>query len=109
MALSTLNPPLPALEDLVTISKPASLPPSTPPKPKIKRLTRDQRHDILLMRDLGFTYEKIAEQLSQRYQTKITTRSVQYTCNTQKATLKKAPGWAPTLSKDEIEDLKTFI
>jgi hypothetical protein len=90
MALSTLNPPLPALEDLVAILKPASPPPSTPPKPKIKRLTRDQRRDILLMRDLGFTYEKIAEQLAQRYQTKVTLRSIQYTCNTQKATPKKA-------------------
>jgi hypothetical protein len=61
------------------------------------------------MRDLGLTYEKIAEQLSQRYQTQITLRSIQYTCNTQKGTPKKAPGRAPILSKDEIEDLEVFI
>jgi hypothetical protein len=46
MALSTLNSPLLALEDLVVIPKPAS-PPSTPPKPKIKCLTRDQRRDAV--------------------------------------------------------------
>jgi hypothetical protein len=109
MALSTLNPPLPALEDLVMIPRPSSPPPLTPPKPKIRRLTRDQRRDILLIRDLGLTYEKIAEQLSQRYQTQITLRSVQYTCNTQKGTPKKAPGRAPTLSKDEIKNLKAFV
>jgi hypothetical protein len=41
MALSTLNPPLPALEDLITLT------PHHPPKKKIgPQLTRDIRRDI---------------------------------------------------------------
>ena len=61
MTLSTLNPPLPALEDLITLT----------PRPARKicpRLTRDIRRDILLLRELNdyedepeYTYERIAE------------------------------------------------
>jgi hypothetical protein len=46
MALSTLYPPLPALEDLVAIPRPSSPSPLTPPKPKIRRLTWDQRRGV---------------------------------------------------------------
>jgi len=89
-----MNAPLPALEDLLAIPNARSelefVPPITPPKKTIgKRLTRDQRRDILLLHDLGseeYPYCKIACILSQCYGTKITVRAVQYTCNTQKAT-----------------------
>ncbi|RMZ77495.1 hypothetical protein DV738_g4440, partial [Chaetothyriales sp. CBS 135597] len=43
-------------------------------KPVLRRLNRDQRRDILLMRSLGYTYEKIAAHLN------VTCRAVQYTC-----------------------------
>jgi hypothetical protein len=69
MALSTLNPPLPTLEDLLTLT-----PPRPPPKKVGPRLTRDIRRDILLLRDLNdynnyeneveYTYKRIAELLS---------------------------------------------
>ena len=97
MALSTMNTQSPALEDLLAVqSAPLErvfVPPTTPPKKSVgKRLTRDQRRDILLLRDLGseeYPYGKIASVLSQRYGTKITVRAVQYTCNAQKGTPKK--------------------
>jgi hypothetical protein len=45
MSLSTLNPPLPALEDLITLTPQ----PATPTKKGIGlRLSRDIRRDILL-------------------------------------------------------------
>jgi len=66
MALSTLNPPLPALEDLITLT------PRRTPKKKIgPRLTRDIRRNILLLRELNayedepeYTCKRIAEILS---------------------------------------------
>jgi hypothetical protein len=94
MALSTLNAPLPALEDLTALNpRPPSppRPPSTPKTPKKKvgsRLTRDIRRDILLLRELNdndndndndevkFTYERIATLLSHRHKKKITLRAV---------------------------------
>jgi hypothetical protein len=69
MALSTLNPPLLALEDLIILTP-------RPTKKKIgPRLTRDIRRDILLLRELNdydedeaeYTYERIAELLLKRY------------------------------------------
>jgi hypothetical protein len=82
MALSTLNPPLPALEDLITLTP-------RPAKKKIgPRLTRDIRRDILLLRELNdyedepeYTYERIAELLSKRHGRTITQRAIQYTSN----------------------------
>jgi hypothetical protein len=46
MALSTLNPSLPALEDLITLTLPRP-----PPKRIGPRFTRDIRRDILLLRE----------------------------------------------------------
>ncbi|RMD45024.1 hypothetical protein DV735_g37, partial [Chaetothyriales sp. CBS 134920] len=57
------------------IMEPLPLMESPPPeKPALRRLNRDQRRDILLMRSLGYTYEKIAAHLN------VTCRAVQYTC-----------------------------
>jgi hypothetical protein len=74
MALSTLNPPLPALEDLIIFT-----PPRPPPKKIGPRLTHDIRRNILLLRDLNdyedkveYTYERIAELLSKRHGRPIT-------------------------------------
>jgi hypothetical protein len=74
MALFTLNPPLSALEDLITLTSRRSTPKKIGP-----RLTRDIRRDILLLRELNnyeneaeYTYERIAQLLSKRYKRTIT-------------------------------------
>jgi hypothetical protein len=80
MALSTLNAPLPALEDFIALNpRPPSPPPRPPSTPK-----SDIRRDILLLRELNdydndeveFTYERIATLLSYRYKRKVTLRAV---------------------------------
>jgi hypothetical protein len=74
MALSTLNPSLPALEDLITLT-----PRPLPPKKIGPRLTRDIRRDILLLRELNdyedeieYTYERIGELLLKQHERTIT-------------------------------------
>jgi hypothetical protein len=61
MALSTPNPPLPALEDLITLTSRRFTSKKIGP-----RFTRDIRRDILLLRELNnyeneakYTYERI--------------------------------------------------
>ena len=76
-------------------------PPSTPVR---KRLTRDQRRDILLMRSLGHSYPQISAHL------KVTERAVQYTCEKGTATPQhKNTGRPPKLSKEEVDNLLEFI
>ena len=78
--------------------------PSPPSTPVRKRLTRDQRRDILLMRSLGFTYAKISSHL------KVTERAVQYTCEKGEATPQHHnAGRAPKLSTSEVDTLVEFI
>ncbi|SLM35377.1 transposable element tc1 [Lasallia pustulata] len=78
--------------------------PSPPSTPIRKRLTRDQRRDILLMRSLGFTYTKISSHL------KVTERAVQYTCEKGAATPQHHnAGRAPKLSKEEVDTLIEFV
>ncbi|OJD23728.1 hypothetical protein ACJ73_04914 [Blastomyces percursus] len=67
-------------------------PPEPPATPK-KRLTRDQRRDILLLRGLDWTYQKISEHLE------ITYRGVQYTCENEIATPRKHAGRPSQLSE----------
>ena len=75
-----------------------------PSTPKRKRLTRDQRRDILLMRSLGKTYAEIAAFLN------VTQHAVQYTCNLQKASPSKTKRGPPSkLSQEQIDELETFI
>ena len=75
-----------------------------PHTPKRKRLTRDQRRDILLLRSLGKTYSEIATHLS------VTESAVQYTCNLQKATPKKDGRGRPSkLSKEKVDDLVAYV
>jgi hypothetical protein len=96
MALSTLNAPLPALEDLIALNPRPT--PKTPKKKIGSRLTRDIRRDILLLRELNdydnddgvkYTYERIATLLLYRYKRKVTQRAVQYIINTEKARRRK--------------------
>jgi transposase len=75
-----------------------------PHTPKRKRLTRDQRRDILLLRSLGKTYSEIATHLS------VSEGAVQYTCNIHKATPKKDGRGRPSkLSKEEVDDLVAYV
>jgi hypothetical protein len=98
MALSTLNPPLLALEGPITLTPRLPQPIlKTPTKKKLgPRLSRDIRRDILLLRELNdnddeieYAYERIATVLSRRHGRKVTLRGVQYTVNSHKATSKK--------------------
>ena len=78
--------------------------PSPPPTPRRKRLTRDQRRDILLMRRLGHTYEHISTFLN------VSQRAVQYTCEKQQATPQHAKaGRPPRLNKEEVDRVEEFV
>jgi hypothetical protein len=112
MALSTPNPPLPALEDLITLTPRRSTPKKIGP-----RLTRDIRRDILLLRELNdyedeaeYTYERIAQLLSKRHKRTITQRAIQYICNKQKGTPQKdGRGRKSTLTVEQIDEIEAYI
>jgi hypothetical protein len=119
MTLSTLNPPLPALEDLIVLTpRPPQSAPRTPTKKKLgPRLFRDIRRDILLLRDLNdddheikFTYKRIAALLPFRHGRKISLRAVQYTVNSHKAKPKKeGRGKKPTLTTAQIDEIEAYV
>lgn len=67
------------------------------------RLQRDDRIRVLALRDAGLTYQQIASQLQ------MTLRQVQYTCQSQQTTPKKARGQKPKLSEDDIDKIIEFI
>ena len=99
--LNSPNNVLPSLPSPPPLSLPPPPPPSTPPR---KRLTRDQRRDILLMRGLGHTYERIAAHL------KVSERAVQYTCKKGQATPQHLKaGRPPRLNKEETDRVEEFI
>ena len=75
-----------------------------PSTPRRKRLTRDQRVEILLMRRLKYKYSEIAKFLE------VSERSVEYTCTAQKATPQHhKAGRPPKLQKDEVDRLEEFV
>ncbi|EED12610.1 transposable element tc3 transposase, putative [Talaromyces stipitatus ATCC 10500] len=67
------------------------------------RLNRDERIRVLTLRDAGFTYLQISQQLQISY------RQVQYTCQSQQATPKKARGNPPKLSEAEVDHIIEWI
>lgn len=67
------------------------------------RLNRDNRIRVLALRDAGLTYQQIASQLQ------MTHRQVQYTCQSNQATPKKAHGQRPKLSEEDIDNIIEFI
>jgi hypothetical protein len=119
MALSTLNPPLPAVEDLTAPTpRPPQPTPKTPTKKKLgPRLSRDIRRDILLLRELNdnddeieCTYERIVTLLSYRYGRKVTLRAVQYTVNLHKATpQKERRGRKPILITSQVDEIEAYV
>uniref|UniRef100_A0A093UUS5 Transposable element Tc1 transposase n=1 Tax=Talaromyces marneffei PM1 TaxID=1077442 RepID=A0A093UUS5_TALMA len=72
-------------------------------KPYSTRLNRDDRIRILTLREAGFTYLQIASQLH------ITHDQVQYTCQSQQATPKKARGRTPKLSEEDVDRVIDWI
>jgi transposase len=79
--------------------------PPEPPQPKqySLRLDRDDRIRVLALRDAGFTYLQISQQLQISY------RQVQYTCQSQQATPKKPRGATPKLSEAEVDRIIEWI
>ncbi|RPA82744.1 hypothetical protein BJ508DRAFT_375505 [Ascobolus immersus RN42] len=75
---------------------------STTSQPR-KRLTRDQRRDIQLMRSLGYTQVDTAKAVG------VTTRAVQYTDQVGYATPKKRTGRPPKLGPAEVEELVAYV
>lgn len=73
------------------------------PRKRSSRLTRDDRLRILTLRDAGFTYEQIVQQLHFSH------HQVQYTCQSGQATPKKAPGNPPKLSEAQVDDIIKYI
>jgi hypothetical protein len=76
--------------------------PNTPPK-KSTQLEQDDRIRVLALRDASFTYQQIANQLH------ITYCQVQYTCESQKSTPRKAKGQPPKLSESDVDDIINWI
>jgi transposase len=78
---------------------------TTPPStPRRKRLDRDQRRDILLLRRRGDSYAEIAKFLD------VTERAVQYTYTTKYATPKhKKAGRPLKLTSDKVDKLIEYV
>ena len=83
--------------------EPLEPPESSQPRENSVRLDRDNRIRILALRDAGCTYLQISQQLQ------ITYRQVQYTCQSQQATPKKARGNPPKLSEADVDNVIEWI
>jgi len=70
---------------------------------KSSDLKCDQRIQILLLREVSWSYDQIVSQLQ------ITHHQVQYACETGHPTPKKHPGRPEVLTPDQIQDLIEFI
>ncbi|EEH22037.2 hypothetical protein PABG_04248 [Paracoccidioides brasiliensis Pb03] len=68
-----------------------------------RRLNREERKDILVMRRLGYTYRAIAEYLH------VSHRAVQYTCESNTCDPKKRPGRNSKLSTKQVDDIENFL
>ena len=88
---------------LVVLKMPSTPEPTSPKTTNSKRLERDDRLRILTLRDAGLTYQQIANQLQISY------RQVQYTCQSQQATPKKAKGAKAKLSELEVDEVIQWI
>lgn len=68
-----------------------------------RRLNREERKDILVLRRLGYTYQAIAEHLH------VSHRAVQYTCESNTCDPKKRPGRNSKLSTKQVDDIEAFL
>ena len=78
-------------------------PPSNPKRENSTCLNRDDRIRVLTLRGVGCSYQQISNQLG------ISHRQVQYTCQSQRATPRKAHGQPPKLSDDQVNDIIAWI
>ena len=75
-----------------------------PRTPRHKRLTRDQRRDIVLMRGLEYSYAAIAKHLG------VTERAVQYALTTERPTPQhRKAGRKPKLNELQVDALVDFV
>ncbi|OJD15902.1 hypothetical protein AJ78_03881 [Emergomyces pasteurianus Ep9510] len=68
-----------------------------------RRLNREERKDILILRRMGYTYQAIAEHLH------VSHRAVQYTCESNTCDPKKRPGRNSKLSTKQVDDIEAFL
>ncbi|KAJ4520021.1 hypothetical protein HRR78_002271 [Exophiala dermatitidis] len=99
---STTTQPVPPTQPMQPAQSPETE--TTPSTPRRKRLTRDQRRDILLMRSLGYTYEQISKHLH------VTMAAVHYACTKAKDVTPQhhKAGRKPRLSKEDEDQLEAF-
>lgn len=87
----------------------SQLPPPPRPLPqstKASHSTRDQRRDIRLLHDIGWSYKQISEQLDFHP----TFRQIKYAVKDPvRATPKKKTGRNPVLTQAQVEDLVFFV
>ena len=74
-------------------------PPSTPRK----HLTRDQNIRVQTLRDAGFKYKQIHEQLGFSY------KQIQRACLASRPTPKKRSGRPPVLLEEQVDEIELFI
>ena len=80
-------------------------PPSTPPIQRFKNpdLTRDERLQVQTLRNAGFSYDQIVQQLGFTY------NQVGHACRAPNATLKKRSGRPGLLNAEQTEELIFFV
>ncbi|OJD21912.1 hypothetical protein ACJ73_06749 [Blastomyces percursus] len=89
-----------------TVESPYQVPPAaakTRTQTRRRRLNREERKDILILRRLGYTYQAIAEHLH------VSHRAVQYTCESNTCDPKKRPGRNSRLSSKQVDDIEAFL
>ncbi|PGH11547.1 hypothetical protein AJ79_04805 [Helicocarpus griseus UAMH5409] len=68
-----------------------------------RRLNREERKNILILRRMGYTYQAIAEHL------RVSHRAVQYTCEANTCDPKRRPGRNSKLSSKQVDEVEAFL
>ncbi|EQL31793.1 hypothetical protein BDFG_05854 [Blastomyces dermatitidis ATCC 26199] len=103
---STSIRPIMAAPPSISAESPYQVPPAaakTRTQTHRRRLNREERKDILILRRLGYTYQAIAEHLH------VSHRAVQYTCESNTCDPKKRPGRNSRLSSKQVDDIEAFL
>ncbi|POS83541.1 hypothetical protein EPUL_004944 [Erysiphe pulchra] len=77
--------------------------PSTPPPPRHRYLSRDERLQVQTLRRSGHTHQSIADQLN------ITLRQVGYAIANENVSPKRRTGRPSQLSKEQVDELENFV
>jgi transposase len=78
-------------------------PPSTPQHSKASDLSRDERVQILTLRQIGWTYAQIVKH------TGCTRHQIEYTCQSSHPTPRRRSGRPPLLTEAQVEELIEFV